>query len=100
MKARDGTPTQLAQTVLQHSWEPPGSIAVKINMDAAFHVESETGAWGFVVRDETGSFLAGAAGRMEHVRSPLQAEVCAMCMHACMQAIQGAADLGAQCIIF
>ena len=64
-------------------------------MDAAFHVESETGAWGFIARDETGDFLAAAAGKMNHVRSALHAEVI-----ACMRAIEGAADLGAQRISF
>ena len=64
-------------------------------MDGAFHVESETGAWGFIARDETGDFPAGAASKMNHVTSALHAEVI-----ACMQAIEGAADLGAQCISF
>lgn len=41
--------------------------------------------------DETGSFLAAAAGKMEHVRSSLQTETI-----ACLRAIEGADDLGAQ----
>ena len=64
-------------------------------MDTAFHVDSETGAWGFIARDETSNFLAAAAGKMNHVISALHAEVIAS-----MRAIEGATDLGAQCISF
>ena len=76
-------------------WIPPARNLIKINADADFHVESETGAWGFIARDEAGDFLAAAAGKMNHVRSALHAEVI-----ACMRAIEGAADLGAQRISF
>ena len=58
-------------------------------------MESETGAWGFIARDKTGDFLAAAAGKMNHVRSALHAKVV-----ACMRAIEGATDLGAQRISF
>ncbi|XP_073363127.1 uncharacterized protein [Aegilops tauschii subsp. strangulata] len=64
-------------------------------MDAAFHQEAEAGAWGFIARDEMGNFIAAAAGKLEHIRSPLQAE-----LSACMMAIDGAADLGAQRVVF
>ena len=76
-------------------WIPPATNLIKINMDATFDVESETGAWGFIARDETGDFLAAAAGKMNHVRSALHSEVI-----TCMRAIEGAADLGAQRISF
>ena len=82
------------QGMQKQSWTAPESGGVKINMDAAFLAESEVGAWGFVIRDELGNFLAGAAGKLQYVRSPLQAEI-----SACMKAIEGAADLGAQRII-
>ena len=63
--------------------------------DAAFHEESEAGAWVFVARNEQGTFLVAAASKMQHVRSLLLAE-----MIACMKEIEGAFDLGAQCIVF
>ena len=73
----------------------PQQPQVWIPLDAAFHVESETGAWGFIARDKTGDFLAAAAGKMNHVRSALHVE-----MIACMRATEGAPDLGAQRISF
>ena len=83
------------QPQLPQVWIPPATKLIKINMDAAFHVESETGAWGFIARNEAGDFLAAAAGKMNHVRSALHAEVIAF-----MRAIEGAADLAAQRISF
>jgi hypothetical protein len=41
---------------------------VKVNFDAAFQEESRSGAWGFVLRSEQGTFLASAAGTIEHVK--------------------------------
>ena len=38
-------------------WKPPPAGFVKINVDAAFKVESQQGATGVVIRDENGHVL-------------------------------------------
>lgn len=75
-------------------WCPPPSAMVKLNFDAAYNGETGAAAWGFVARDESGQFLAAATGKLEYVRSPLQAEA-----NACLKAIEGVSELGAQRII-
>ena len=66
-----------------------------MNFDASFQESSYSGAWGFVVRSEHGAFLAGAAGKIVHAKSALQAEV-----FACSEAIEGAARLGMYRVLF
>jgi ribonuclease HI len=56
---------------------------------------SHSGAWGFVMRSDEGIFLAGAAGRIEHTKSALQAEAI-----ACVAAIDGASWPGVYRVIF
>lgn len=63
---------------------------MKINMDASFLEALEYGVWGFVARDEAGSFLVATADKLDHIRTPLQAEI-----SACSKAIEGATDLRA-----
>ncbi|KAE8797726.1 hypothetical protein D1007_27196 [Hordeum vulgare] len=67
---------------------------VKVNFDAAYKEDTGAAAWGFVVRNDNGQFLAAAAGKLEHIRSPLQAEA-----NACLKVIEGASELGAQGIV-
>jgi ribonuclease HI len=47
----------------------------KVNFDAAFFDNIKAGAWGFVVRSDTGDFVAGAAGILQYTHSALQAEI-------------------------
>ena len=61
----------------EHKWEPPQPGCYKINIDAAFRAKSNTGGWGFVARDNTGEFLDGGCGSLEHVTSPIHAEALA-----------------------
>jgi ribonuclease HI len=69
--------------------EKPTGDFVKINFDAAFVESSGDGAWGFIVRSNTGEFIAAGAGKLRHLRSALQAET-----EACVAAIEGAELLG------
>jgi ribonuclease HI len=62
---------------------------VKVNFDAAFQEESCSAAWGFVLHSDQGTFLAGASGTIEHVKSALHAEAI-----ACAAAVDGASRLG------
>jgi hypothetical protein len=40
-------------------WEPPPNGVYKINSDATFSVATSSGGWGFVVRDNKGTYLEG-----------------------------------------
>lgn len=65
-----------------------------MNFDAAFDSQSNTGAWGLIVRYGAGDFAA-AAGKLAHIRDPLHAEA-----EASLKAIEAAADLGVQRAVF
>jgi ribonuclease HI len=54
-----------------------------------------TGAWGFIVRDDKGEFVAAEAGKLRHLRSALQAET-----EALVAAVEGAAALGLNRVVF
>ncbi|KAE8804478.1 retrotransposon unclassified [Hordeum vulgare] len=74
---------------VQKDWQPPPTNSVKVNFDAAFYEESGRGAWGCVIRDDQGVFLAAKAGTLEHLSSPLHAEAL-----ACVKATEASAELG------
>ena len=73
----------------EHKWEPPQPGCYKINIDAAFRPKSNTDGWGFVARDNTGDFLEGGCGSLEHVTSPIHAEAL-----AALNSLQRVAQLG------
>ena len=60
----------------------------------AFDPNTRTGGWSFVVRDTKGEVMMVGAGYIQHVASPLQAEMIAM-----LRGVQQAAWLGMQNII-
>ena len=62
---------------------------MKINFDAAFHEQQNDGAFGYVVRTNTGDTIAAGAGKLKHVKSALHAEAL-----ACIAAIEGPSDIG------
>jgi ribonuclease HI len=76
-------------------WSRPMPNVVKVNFDAAFLDNIKAGAWGFVVRSDTGDFVAAAAGKLQYIRSALQAET-----EACAAAVEGAVALGLHRVIF
>jgi ribonuclease HI len=55
-------------------WEKLTRDFVKINFDADFVESSGDGAWGFIVRSNTGEFIAAGARKLGHLRSALQAK--------------------------
>lgn len=77
------------------SWMRPPPNQIKVNFDAAFLAESGEGAWGFVMRSDNGDFLAGAAGKLHHVKDALHAEA-----EACVAAAEGVVELGLHRVIF
>ena len=81
--------TEKGQKKKEHKWEPPQPGCYKINIDAAFRAKSNTGGWGFVARDNTGEFLEGGCGSLEHVTSSIHAEAL-----AALNSLQRVAQLG------
>ena len=65
-------------------WKCPPDNFVKINFDVAFHEQQNDGAFGDVVRTNTGDTIAAGAGKLKHVKSALHAEAL-----ACIAAIEG-----------
>jgi ribonuclease HI len=76
-------------------WEKPTRDFVKINFDADFVESSGDGAWGFIVRSNTGEFIAAGARKLGHLWSALQAKT-----EACVAAIEGAERLGINRVVF
>ena len=76
-------------------WSRPAQNFVKVNFDASFIESTKSGAWGFVVRSDTGEFIAAAAEKLKHLRNALQAET-----EACPAATEGASALGLHRVIF
>lgn len=54
-----------------------------MNVDGAFHVATNTGGIGVVIRDFLGHFVAGHAASLTHVCSPEQVEVMAVISAVC-----------------
>uniref|UniRef100_A0ACD5ZDA9 Uncharacterized protein n=1 Tax=Avena sativa TaxID=4498 RepID=A0ACD5ZDA9_AVESA len=76
-----------------HKWAKPPDNHVKVNFDGSYLADAGAGGWGYVIRDQAGNFIA--AGSVPHLGSALHFEVV-----ACLAAIQGANEIGANRIIF
>jgi ribonuclease HI len=77
-----------------HKWEKPPDNYVKVNFDGSYHAGAGAGGWGYVIRDQAGKFIAAGSGKSLHLGSPIQSEAV-----ACLAAIQGANEIGANRII-
>jgi hypothetical protein len=75
-------------------WEAPPQGTYKISTDAAFSAATSQGGWGYVVRDDEGSYLDGDCGKLSRVASPLQGEAL-----AALFALERASNLGMSRII-
>ena len=75
-------------------WRPPPTDTWKINVDGAFWREELVGAWGFVIGDHLATGVLAGAGHLGSVSDALCAET-----HACIEALQAAAEWGMQHII-
>ena len=49
---------------VKSSWKTPPDDTYKVNVDGAFHSDSRTGRWGFVIRNTKGEVLASGAGNI------------------------------------
>jgi ribonuclease HI len=70
-------------------WKLPLHNYVKINIDGAFHKNTNTGGWGFIVRNECGFPVAAGVGHSIGIQSALHAEAFAM-----LQAIKITSQMG------
>jgi hypothetical protein len=55
----------------QSVWKVPPAGYVKVNFDASFYHKSQNGAFGYVICDDKGEFLAVRARKLPHLRSAL-----------------------------
>jgi ribonuclease HI len=68
---------------------------VKVNFDAAFMEDTKNGAFGYVIRSDTGQFIAAGAEKLAHLRSALHGEA-----GACIAAIEATTNLGVYQVVF
>lgn len=87
-------PTPVPKQGVHHNWRPPGDDRLKVNIAGSFFQVSSSGGWGYVIRDSNGLVISSAAGRLDHVRSALQAEA-----EACLQTILAAHDMGVEEVV-
>jgi hypothetical protein len=83
-----------AQKTATASWCQPEIDCLKINTDGSFFASSQTGGWGFVMRDCNGGTVYSAAGRVDHASNALQTEAL-----ACLKALHTASDLGVHHVV-
>jgi ribonuclease HI len=69
---------------------------LKMNCDASFKAEAEsnTGSWGFIIRDNDGDVVLTGRGRINHLLSAFHAEVIAG-----LQGVQAALNVGIRRLI-
>ena len=71
------------------NWTLPMHNFVKINTDGAFREGTNTGGWGFIVRNDHGIPVAAGCGHNQGLGSALQAEA-----NAVLQAIKHTSRMG------
>jgi ribonuclease HI len=59
-------------------WTKPRPRYIKLNVDAAFHEDSQSGAAGAVLRDIDGQFVVASCFFISHVSTPMMTEAIAM----------------------
>ena len=74
---RAATPNQPVRK-RDHMWKRPPQGLVKVNVDAAFHPDTQLGAIGAIARDDKGNFLAAANWFLPHVNNVDCAELSAI----------------------
>ena len=70
-------------------WRPPEGDFLKINVDGSFCEKTGSGGWGAVARDCEGRPRMMAAGKLQNLQDPVQAELMAV-----TNALKIATDLG------
>ena len=62
----------------RHGWEKPPEDFTKLNVDAAFDVDTGTGGRGAIIRDHFGNFISAGRSNLHHVEDAATAEACAL----------------------
>ena len=88
------TTNKLVAKDIKSSWKTPPDDTYKINIDGAFHSDSRTGGWGFVIRNANGEVIASGAGNISFAASVIHSEAI-----AAYKGLQHAAQLGMAKII-
>ena len=65
-------------SVVKEKWVKPAGGCLKLNVDASYHAEDGTGATGAVLRDSSGTFLAGRSRFIPYAASAQTMEVMAL----------------------
>ncbi|GJN08391.1 hypothetical protein PR202_ga26304 [Eleusine coracana subsp. coracana] len=87
-------PPKVPKPAKTAKWSVPPDHSYKINIDGAFLAESNSGGWGFMIRDQTGSVLEAGAGNIQWAADALKTEAL-----AAMAGVQRAAYWGMPKII-
>ena len=84
-------PMQQAEAVQKEKavWCRPKENFIKVNFDAAFHADLGAVAWGCIFRTDQREFLAAAAGKLDYLSSPLNADAA-----ACIKSVEAGEELG------
>lgn len=77
------------KTKAKNSWSKPPEGVLKLNCDASFAANSQSGSWGFLIRDSEGEVALSGRGKVNHLMSAFHAELI-----SCMHGVQAAIDLG------
>jgi hypothetical protein len=91
---KPNTTSKHVATDVKSSWKTPPADTYKVNVDGAFHSDSRTGGWGFVIRNTNGEVLASGAGNISFAASAIHTEAI-----AAYKGLQHAAQLGMAKII-
>ena len=67
-----------ARPIDRHGWEKPTEDLVKLNVDAAFDINSGAGGTCVIIRDHFGSFVSGGRWSLQFVEDAATAEACAL----------------------
>jgi hypothetical protein len=76
--SNSGKATTPESSVKKHVWLKPRASNLKLNLDAAFSIETQSGAIGAVIRNCQGDFVAATTVFIPHVHSAAMAEAMAM----------------------
>lgn len=76
---------------LDQKWSRPPNGFLKINTDASFHRDANSGGWGFIIRDDQGRAMAVGAGNLANISDALHAEALAL-LYAIKMSIQMGCD--------
>ena len=64
--------------IIRHGWNKPQEGFVKLNVDATFDMDTCSGRTGAIIRDCTGSPIAGDSWNIPTIDTPSTAEACAL----------------------